>query len=127
MKNHPAYDRAYREANRTRLNQKRRERRQANPAIRAKEAAYRSGNSEKISRYRKSNRDRRAAYKRAHRQAHPGEFIEYAHRTGRDLVRSGVLSLSVMRGGANAIADDQPSVLDELIAREEACGELLVP
>lgn len=100
-------------------NQKRRERRRADPSIKANERAYREAERENISLYRKQNSDKRAAQKRAYRQRNPGECIGYANRTGRSLVRSGVLSLSVMRGGGSEISDGRPSVLDELIAREE--------
>ena len=120
MNNQQAYDRAYREANRAKLNQKRRERRRSNPAIKAKEKAYRDENYEKTSLYRRKNRERRIIDKRAYRRSRPSEAIGYAHRTNRDLVRSGVLSLSVMRDGGNEITDGRLSVLDELIASEEA-------
>lgn len=87
-------------------NQKRRERRRSNPEVKAREKAYRERNRNKTSQYRKENREKRRQAKREFRRTHPSEAIGYAHRTGRDLVRSGVLSFSAL--------------LDEVIAREEA-------
>lgn len=101
--------------------QRRRIARRADPSIKAREKAYREANRERISLYRKKNREKRAADKRAYRRTHPIEAIGYAHRTHRDLIRCGVLSLSVMRDGGKEITDGRIGVLDELIAREEAC------
>ena len=105
------------ETTRAKRNQKRRERRHSNPAMKAKEQEYRKANADTIALYRTKHRDQRNTYKRAHRRRCPNEAIGYAHRTGRDLVRSGILSLSVM----GEIEDRHHlSVLDELIARDEA-------
>lgn len=104
-------------------NDKRRERRRTNQAIKVNEKAYREANREKIALCRKKNREKRNAAKRAHRRANPSEGIGYAHRTGRDLVRCGVLSLCVMRDDGGEIPDGRLSVLEEIIAREDAFGE----